>query len=92
MSTVAFSPAAATSPVAVRRVVIGAMFKHVLARWRMFTNRRVALGLHDLTDHELADIGLSRSDLSRVLAGTGLAEDPTRELAAIAGMRARACL
>ena len=50
---------------------------------KIMVNRWMAKQLCDFTDHELADIGLSRSDLHVALDGP-LYADPSLRLAAIA--------
>jgi uncharacterized protein YjiS (DUF1127 family) len=54
---------------------------------RYWTSRQVASRLGALSDHELADIGLARGDVSG-LSPTFFGEDPTRVLAQrVAGRR-----
>lgn len=55
---------------------------------RLVSNRIHAGRLADLDDHQLADIGLARSDISRAL-DVGLLEDPTMHLSKAAMVRAR---
>ena len=50
---------------------------------KIMVNRWMAKPLCDFTDHELADIGLSRSDVREALDGP-LHADPSLRLAAIA--------
>lgn len=56
--------------------------------FRTVSNRISANSLTELDDHQLADIGLMRSDVDRAL-NTGLMEDPTRHLSKVAMVRAR---
>lgn len=44
-------------------------------------NRSAVLRLDGFTDHELADIGLTRSDVRSALEGSRFFEDPSRKLA-----------
>jgi uncharacterized protein YjiS (DUF1127 family) len=53
---------------------------------RLIRHRRAAAQLLDMDDCKLADIGLSRSDVTRALNGS-LLQDPTKELSSIAGRR-----
>ncbi len=50
------------------------------AIWRTFKHRHEAQQMLQMTDHQLADIGLTRADVDAALAGP-LLRDPTRELA-----------
>ncbi|MBB3944886.1 uncharacterized protein YjiS (DUF1127 family) [Rhizobium skierniewicense] len=54
---------------------------------RRIANRMAANRLLDMDDHQLADIGLTRSDLKTAL-DTGLLDDPTTRLARCARMAA----
>ena len=56
---------------------------------RAIFNRGEAVRLHDLSDHQLADIGLTRTDLV-VAMRAPFGVDPTVELAALANERIRA--
>lgn len=67
----------------VERVANGAR-----ALLRALLNRRELARLSDLTDYELADIGLLRADIERVMRSP-LAVDPTAQLSAIAHERRR---
>lgn len=51
---------------------------------RLIRHRREAAQLLQMDDHKLADIGLSRSDVTNALSSSPL-HDPTRELARLAG-------
>jgi len=61
----------------------------VTALVRMLLNRRTAGKLHQLSDHQLADIGLTRDDLRSAFA-VPFTADPTAELAFCA--RRNSCL
>jgi uncharacterized protein YjiS (DUF1127 family) len=52
--------------------------------WHTMRNRREALQLLELSDHQLADIGLTRDDVNCALSSS-LLSDPTRELARFSG-------
>ncbi|MBN7807390.1 MULTISPECIES: DUF1127 domain-containing protein [Agrobacterium] len=58
---------------------------------RRIANRIAANRLVEMDDHQLADIGLTRSDLRSAL-DTGIMEDPTTRLARIARMAAAKAL
>ncbi len=47
-------------------------------------NRSVVTRLDGFTDHELADIGLTRLDVQSALSTTRFFEDPSRKLASVA--------
>jgi uncharacterized protein YjiS (DUF1127 family) len=51
-------------------------------------NRLSANRLADLDDRLLNDVGLSRTDVNRALKETGLADDPSQQLARLARRRA----
>ncbi|KQS67716.1 hypothetical protein ASG39_04835 [Rhizobium sp. Leaf371] len=55
--------------------------------WRLLNNRRAAGHLHDLDDRQLADIGLSRTDV-RDATTSPFFEDPSRHLTRAARERA----
>jgi uncharacterized protein YjiS (DUF1127 family) len=57
--------------------------------WKAWRNRREFYRLGEMSDAELADIGLRRSDLS-VAVGLPFNADPTTHLGAIASARLRA--
>lgn len=59
--------------------------------YRVWKNRREFYRLGEMTDAELADIGLIRADL-RIVADLSLGADPTRRLRTIAVTRAEASL
>jgi uncharacterized protein YjiS (DUF1127 family) len=69
---------------AVRRVT-----RVMAATWTAAQNRRQVRRLADLDDHLLADIGLTRDDVVGA-SSVPIHEDPTRLLAATAGMRGEA--
>lgn len=48
----------------------------VLSVLRASRNRRAMLCLHDLEDHQLRDIGLTRADVDRAVNRSGLLDDP----------------
>jgi uncharacterized protein YjiS (DUF1127 family) len=77
------TPAAAETRTvaAVTRAV--AVFGNLYRAWK---NRRHVNRLADLSDHELADIGLTRSDLAVVLRSP-IGVDPTSRLSAMARER-----
>lgn len=56
--------------------------------WKAWRNRREFYRLGEMSDAELADIGLTRSDLN-VAVGLPLGCDPTAHLGAIAQSRFR---
>jgi uncharacterized protein YjiS (DUF1127 family) len=53
---------------------------------RLVRHRREAAQLLEMDDHNLADIGLSRSDVIHAMNSSPL-HDPTRELSRLAGRR-----
>ncbi len=55
-------------------------------------NRLAANSLADLDDRLLNDVGLIRSDIDRVLRESGLADDPSQQLARLARRRAEQAL
>lgn len=57
--------------------------------WRALRNRLASNRLSELDDRELADIGLTRSDVVTALERSGLLDDPSRMLANAARERAR---
>lgn len=60
--------------------------------FRVWLNRRAFDRLAELDDVHLADIGLCREDIERVFANSGIADDPSARLSAIARSRARRAL
>lgn len=74
---------AATRPAFVARVVNAAA-----NAFRAMKNRRAFYRLGEMSDAELADIGLTRSDL-HVVVDLPMGEDPTAHLGAIASDRIR---
>lgn len=56
--------------------------------WKAWRNRRDFYRLGEMSDAELADIGLTRADLT-VVVGLPLSADPTAHLGAIASSRIR---
>lgn len=81
-----FAPRAATF-----EVVVGSAFKGFLTILRRIANRIAANRLNEMDDHQLADIGLTRSDLKNAF-DTGLTSDPTTVLAHCARMAAAKAL
>ena len=79
---VSASPRITTPPAVAVRVL--AAFAGL---WRAWKNRRAFYRLGEMTDAELADIGLARADLRVVEVSFGA--DPTQQLGAIAAERAR---
>ena len=75
-------PAAAQPAFAVRVV------NTVVSVARALKNRRAFYRLADMTDAELADIGLTRADLSVAIA-LPLGSDPTAHLGSVADARTR---
>jgi uncharacterized protein YjiS (DUF1127 family) len=69
------------------RVVQG-VFKGAQTVLRRILNRIAANGLTDMDDKQLADIGLTRSDVMNAL-DAGILEDPTTYLSKAAQLRAR---
>lgn len=55
---------------------------------RLFRNRAAMRHLSELSDHELADIGLTRDDL-RIVGRLPVATDPTVRLSELAAARLR---
>ena len=77
------SPRITTRPAVATRVLAAAA-----GLWRARQNRRAFDRLGEMTDAELADIGLARADLS-FAAALPFGADPTRGLSMIAAERAR---
>lgn len=59
-------------------------------RMKSRINRNAVARLDGFSDHELADIGLSRRDVETALAGAGFFDDPSRRLAHIVRGRRQA--
>jgi uncharacterized protein YjiS (DUF1127 family) len=80
------SPAAGHA--ATRPAITARLVSVVVRNYRAWQNRRAFYRLGDMTDIELADIGLRRSDLSVAvdLAGGG---DPTTHLGTLVRLRTR---
>lgn len=76
-------PRITTSPAVMWRAMSAAA-----ALFRAWKNRRAFRRLGEMTDVELADIGLTRADLS-FASGLSLGVDPTQRLGAIAAERIR---
>jgi len=79
--------AAGTSRVARRPALTIRALDKLSNLYRAWKNRRVFYRLGELSDAELADIGLTRADL-HVAVGVSLGGDPTTRLRAIAQDRA----
>lgn len=60
--------------------------------WTALRNRLAANNLADLDDRLLNDVGLSRSDVVRVLKEHGLADDPSQQLTRLARRRSEQAL
>lgn len=60
----------------------------VAQAWKAWRNRREFYRLGEMSDTELADIGLTRTDLT-VVVGLPFGSDPTAHLGAIASSRIR---
>lgn len=60
--------------------------------WRAMRNRRAANCLAELDDFQLRDIGLTRSEVNRILCMSGIADDPSQQLSRTARNRARRAL
>ncbi|MCM2403060.1 DUF1127 domain-containing protein [Rhizobium sp. S153] len=60
--------------------------------WRAMRNRRAANCLAELDDFQLRDIGLSRSEVNRILGMSGIADDPSQQLSRAARNHARRAL
>ncbi|MBN9243659.1 MAG: DUF1127 domain-containing protein [Mesorhizobium sp.] len=78
--------AAETSRVAARPAATTRALEALSNLYRAWKNRRAFYRLGELSDTELADIGLTRADLS-VAIDMPLGTDPTRRLRAIAAER-----
>lgn len=65
------------------------LWTSVKSVWRAMRNRHVANRLADLDDYLLDDIGLTRSDIERILRDTGIADDPSQQLTWAALKRTR---
>lgn len=68
--------------------LLAAIVKAVADFLRAWKNRREIYRLGEMSDTQLADIGLTRSDLS-VVVDLPFARDPTRHLGALAAARQR---
>ena len=75
-----------------RTAALGAGLRHVASAtrqvWKAWRNRREFYRLGEMSDAELSDIGLTRTDLHAVV-GLPLGDDPTAHLGAIAHSRVR---
>ena len=70
MSTVVVSTRPAAAPVGVRHLaapVLAWLSAAVDAALRFYAQRRDARALHAMTDAQLADLGITRSDVARVV-------------------------
>lgn len=82
-----FDHAPQTVQLAVRPAFAARVINTVANTFRLWKNRREFYRLGEMTDAELADIGLTRSDLHGV-ADLSFGSDPTRRLGTIARARA----
>jgi len=82
-----FDHAAKTMQPAVRPVTAVRVVNWLSNLYRAFKNRREFYRMGELTDHELADIGLTRADL-HVVVDLPFGVDPTARLGSIARSRA----
>src|SRR5690606_12721244 len=78
--------AAETSRISTRPAALTRIGHATLRLLKLWRNRRAFRRLSELTDHELADIGLARADLDVALGASP--SDPTARLMAIADARA----
>lgn len=85
MST--FEQAPQTMHLAARPAFVVRVLNAVANTFRIWKNRREFYRLGEMTDAELADIGLTRSDLYGV-ADLSFGSDPTKRLGSIARTRA----
>jgi uncharacterized protein YjiS (DUF1127 family) len=76
-----------TSRITTRPAVATRALNAVAATYRAWKNRRAFYRLGEMSDTELADIGLTRADL-HVAIDVPFGRDPTAKLRAIAGERA----
>ena len=81
----AFAPS--TRPVVRPAAILVRVANAVVSTLRAIKNRRIVYRLGEMSDWELADIGLRRSDL-HVACNSPLGTDPTLELGVIATARA----
>jgi uncharacterized protein YjiS (DUF1127 family) len=75
-------------PVAARPAIVTRVANVILAQLRIWKNRRAIYKLGNLTNSELADIGLTRADL-HVATGLPLGVDPTTHLGHVVRERTR---
>lgn len=78
----------AARPAAVRSAWLAAVVNAVTNFLRAWKNRREVYRLGEMSDTELADIGLTRSDLT-VVVDLPFRQDPTEHLGALAAARQR---
>ncbi|CAN0594418.1 unnamed protein product [Laminaria digitata] len=71
-----------------RAAWIGRLRCMVVGLVKTWQNHRALSRLSELTDRELSDIGVTRSDL-HLAAGSRWQDDPTRRLASLACVRAQ---
>ena len=76
-----------TSRITTRPAVATRVLNAVADAYRAWKNRRAFYRLGEMSDTELADIGLTRADL-HVAIDVPFGRDPTSKLRAIAGERA----
>ena len=82
-----FDFATETSRITTRPAVATRLANAIADAWRAWKNRRAFYRLGEMSDAELADIGLTRADL-HVAVAIPFGRDPTVKLRAIASERA----
>jgi uncharacterized protein YjiS (DUF1127 family) len=85
MTTIEFAPE--TSRITTRPVVATLVVTAIANTYQAWKNRRAFYRLGEMSDAELADIGLTRADL-HVAVAVPFGRDPTVKLRAIASERA----
>jgi uncharacterized protein YjiS (DUF1127 family) len=83
-----FDHSSAHLPVAARPAVVTRAINAISGQLRIWKNRRAVYELGNLSDSELADIGLTRADL-HVATGLPFGVDPTEHLGSMAQGRIR---
>ena len=86
-----FDHAPQTMQLAARPAFAARVMNTVSNTYRAWKNRREFYRLGEMTDAELADIGLTRADL-HVVVELSFGADPTRRLGSIARARAEASI
>lgn len=82
-----FDFATETSRITTRPAVATRVVNAIVDAWRAWKNRRAFYRLGEMSDTELADIGLTRADL-HVAVAVPFGRDPTVKLRSIADARA----